>query len=156
VYTFAREVQRPSEATTSGAVVSALDSDEPPQSLPAFTSREGEVLTVYDGEDYLEFELVKRGVQGRTYGMVADPVNSFGVWPLPPQGLPMPSTEDGSPIFRAGSLDSSGQTTYIPVDEYPREGVAIAPDTPPSDPAGGNPNWTWWEEFTLGEALVEP
>ncbi len=77
--------------------------------------------------------------------MVVGPIGSFGKWPLPPPGLPMPTQEDGSPVFKASVVDDHGQRIYVAEEGYPREGIAIAPNTSSNDPAAGNPNWTWWE-----------
>jgi hypothetical protein len=144
-YRFERNVSQPSQLVTAGPVVTSLDTGEPAQQFTAYEGQRSGTLVVYDGDRYMEFELVQRSNRGRQYAMVIRPVTSFGLWPLPPAALQMPTSPDGSPVFVEANLDGHGQRTYIPDGPYPREGFAIAPGTPTRDPAEGNPNWTWWE-----------
>jgi hypothetical protein len=144
-YVFLRDSARPSNLVTAGVVVTALDTNEPASQYTVFEGPRPYSLVLQDDSDYLEFDLVLRSTLGRQYAMTVAPVDSFGKWPLPPSGLRMPTREDGSPVFERGSLDDVGQAMYVPGDDYPREGFGIAPNTPSTDPAGGNPNWTWWE-----------
>jgi hypothetical protein len=144
-YRYERTTGAPSTLTTAGVVVTALDTDEPAEQYTAFEGSTQGTILLQDGSRYLEFELVRRTGQGTEYAMVVGPIDSFGQWPLPPSGLPMPTQPDGSPIFGAGPTDDQGQRMYLPEGDYPRDGIAIAPGTPERDPAAGNPNWTWWE-----------
>lgn len=130
---------------TAGVVVTALDTEEAASQHTAFQGTSQYSLLVSDGEQYYEFDLVRRTSMGRQHALTIAPVSAFGQWPLPPSELPMPARDDGSPLFEEGAWDSHGQRTYVPTGEYPREGFAIAPGTPSTDPAAGNPNWTWWE-----------
>lgn len=72
------------------------------------------------------------------------PIERFGVWPVLPSRFPVPSTADGSPSFVGAGTDVLGVTAYAVTGRPVTEGFAIAPGTTSSDPAGGNPNWTWW------------
>lgn len=144
-YEFMRDGGTPSDLVTAGVVLTSLDTDEPTSQYPIYEGPRPYSLLLYDGQRYLEFDLVRRSSQGRQHAMTVSPVSSFGQWPLPPSGLRMPTHADGSPVFSKGSLDDHGQFMYVPDATYPREGFAIAPGTTSGDPAGGNPNWTWWE-----------
>lgn len=76
--------------------------------------------------------------------MSGKPIERFGVWPVLPGRFPVPGTADGTPTFVAAGTDSLSVKTYAATGRPVTEGFAVAPGTPTSDPAGGNPNWTWW------------
>ncbi len=72
------------------------------------------------------------------------PIERFGVWPILPTRFPVPSTADGTPSFVVAGTDADNVTIYAATGRPTSEGFAVAPGTPTTDPAGGNPNWTWW------------
>jgi hypothetical protein len=72
------------------------------------------------------------------------PIEKFGVWPVLPTRFPVPTTGDGTPTFVMAGTDALGVSVYAATGRPVTEGFAVAPGTAASDPAGGNPNWTWW------------
>jgi hypothetical protein len=72
------------------------------------------------------------------------PIERFGVWPVLPTRFPAPANADGTPSFVEAGTDSLSVKVYSATGRPVTEGFAVAPGTPTSDPAGGNPNWTWW------------
>jgi hypothetical protein len=72
------------------------------------------------------------------------PIDSFGVWPVLPTRFPVPANADGTPSFVAAGSDALGAKVYAATGRPVTEGFALGPGTATSDPAAGNPNWTWW------------
>lgn len=95
--------------------------------------------------EYLAFDRVTRTYGGVTYALVSADVSAFGVWPSLPVSIPTPASIDGGPTFSFAGKDDSGTAVYRLSAADASAGIAIAPGTPSSDPAGANPNWTWWE-----------
>ena len=144
VYSYARPESKPDQTDVSGAVYSALDTEGPAQQYPAYPGPEPNTLIVFNGEDYLGFKLVTRELDGDLYGMRSEPVDHFGLWPSLPREIPTPTSPDGSPVFESSNMNSYGETVYVMQGTTPEGGFAIAPGTLESDPAEGNPYWTWW------------
>jgi hypothetical protein len=71
-------------------------------------------------------------------------IDSFGVWPVLPTRFPTPTTADGTPTFVAAGTDALGVKVYAAAGRPVSEGFAVAPGTAATDPAAGNPGWTWW------------
>lgn len=96
------------------------------------------------------FTAVTRRFSGVTYVLVPGEarLDDFGIWPELPANIPLPASDDGSPVFREAGTDETGVKVYIRTGSSATQGIAIAPNTPANDPAGGNPNWTWWEPET--------
>lgn len=93
----------------------------------------------------LAFDRVTRDYQGRQYVLQTGPIESFGAWPTLPAGVGKPSSADGSPVFRElGPDPTTGAVLFEPVAGGPALGIAVGPNSPASDPARGNPDWTWW------------
>jgi hypothetical protein len=92
----------------------------------------------------LEFTPVTRQFRGRSYSLRSNPITAYGAWPTLPSDIPPPTDLDGSPTFRkietAGGVD-----VYSRIGATISSGIAIGPGTGGSDPAAGNPGWTWWE-----------
>ncbi|MCX8007050.1 MAG: hypothetical protein N3B11_02930, partial [Coriobacteriia bacterium] len=129
-------------------VVTALDD---PASEPATATAYAEPLdkrTIWlraaDGRT-LAFRLVTRTYANDEYALASGGVVArFGEWPTLPQRFAPPTSPDGSPTFRFFGSDDRGVRIYVPPGGRPQDGFAIAPGTPESDPAAGNPWWTWW------------
>ncbi len=133
-----------SQLTTAGTTTTSLDSAGSSRTYTVFaTPTSGRVALLVGGET-LAFDIVKRRLQGRDYVMTSQPISAFGVWPSLPAGFTQPTTAGGAPTFVLAETDDLGVQLYsrpgIPIES----GFAVAPGTPASDPAGGNPNWTWW------------
>jgi hypothetical protein len=71
-------------------------------------------------------------------------IDRFGVWPSLPARFPVPSNSAGTPTFVNAGTDALGITVFSATGRPVTEGFAIAPGTTTSDPAAGNPGWTWW------------
>lgn len=137
-----------SQLTTAGTTSSALGTGGAPQALTVYsTPTSGQVALIPDGAT-LAFRIVTRLLGGQTYALTSAPIPAFGVWPSLPSGFIVPTTADGAPTFVTAEKDDLGVQVYsrpgIPVTD----GFAIAPGTAESDPAQGNPNWTWWTRTT--------
>jgi len=137
-----------SQLTTAGTTSSALGTGGAPEVLTVYsTPTSGQVALTPDGAT-LAFRIVTRLLGGQTYALTSAPIPAFGVWPSLPSGFTVPTTADGAPTFVTAEKDDLGVQVYsrpgIPVTD----GFAIAPRTAESDPAQGNPNWTWWTRTT--------
>ncbi|HEX9092665.1 MAG TPA: hypothetical protein VF902_01655, partial [Coriobacteriia bacterium] len=139
-----------SELTTAGSVRTALDSGQGATDRTAFTFRDDPssvVLTSPDGA-YLVFEPVVRMLAGGVYQLTTGvAVAKYGDWPSLPAEFPQPTSADGSPVFTAAGSDALGVPVFARTGEGTGAGFAVAPGTQPSDPAGGNPGWTWWSRI---------
>lgn len=150
---FGQDVYRLSSATIGeptgsqiGSVTTALDTGGAATAYPVFADPSSETIIVDVGDDALmRFDPVVRTVRGTAYALRSGAIPAFGQWPSLPSGIPEPSAPDGSPVFIAAGADDAGVTLYVQPGTDPAEGFAIAPGTAPSDPAGGNTGWTWWE-----------
>ena len=97
------------------------------------------------GRAFLRFDPVLRRFNGADFQLQPGiTLDRYGLWPELPSSLPVPSEANGSPTFIAAGTDDSGVTVYVRVGDSPDNGFAVAPGTAPSDPAAGNPGWTWW------------
>lgn len=133
-----------SNLVKAGTIDSALDTDGPPQSFDYYTTPEKNQVVVVDASGKrLLFQLVVRDFAGNRYALRTDTIASFGDWPTMPQGQPVPATSDGSPDYVPAGT-SEGISVYSQVGATPQAGIAVPPGTPATDPAAGNPNWTWW------------
>lgn len=133
-----------SQLTTAGTTSSALGTSGAPEALTVYsTPTSGQVALTSDGAT-LAFRIVTRLLGGQAYALTSAPIPAFGLWPSLPSGFIEPTTADGAPTFVTAEKDDLGVQVYsrpgIPVTD----GFAIAPGTAESDPAQGNPNWTWW------------
>lgn len=139
----------PSVLTTVGAITSTLD-DGASGERPVYLADSGDVVLYARTADgrLLAFERVIR-TRGRTeYALVSGaPITAFGVWPTLPERFEEPTQADGSPTFRYFGSDDARFDIYLPPGGRIEDGFALAPGTPPDDPAAGNPNWTWWQRL---------
>lgn len=138
----------PSDLTTAGAVVSSLGEEGSPATFWAFaTAASPDTLYIRAADaTYLAFVRVTRTLGRQPYQLQAGgPLLRFGEWPTLPERFPAPTDADGGPTFRFFATDDLGVKVYVPLAGGPDDGIAVPPNTPPDDPAAGNPNWTWWE-----------
>jgi hypothetical protein len=128
-------------------VLSALGSVAAPANVPTFRLASDPrpiVRRLPDGA-YRRFDPVTR-----TYGTGTFQLQSgvglarFGEWPRLVSGMSEPTSPDGSPTLRQYGLDSAGVPVYVRIGANPEAGFAVAPGTAATDPAAGNPFWTWW------------
>lgn len=137
-----------SNAATIGVVTSALNTGGSVLEMAAFRGSTKTSLVLQGADDsLLGFELVSRTFQGTPYGLRSGPIEQFGQWPTLPTGIPQPDNADGSPTFERSIADDTGVAIYRRTGQSESSGFAVAPGTSASDPAAGNPNWTWWEPF---------
>lgn len=137
-----------SSLVTATPVLTALDTASDPVSLPAFRigNTPGNAVLLMPDDTYLGFSAVTRAFGGRTFALASGSLlTAYGQWPVLPAQFQAPTAPDGSPTFSFFGKDDAGVLIYVPAGGQPTAGFAVAPGTGPSDPAAGNPNWTWWQ-----------
>ena len=130
-----------------GTVLSAFASPtDTPASAAVFKSPAAdESIVVRTPQGLQSFAPVVRSVNGVRYQLqTGAPLDRYGVWPTLPSGFASPTAPDGSPTFARASIDANGVTVYALSGFTIARGLAVAPNTSASDPAAGDPNWTWW------------
>jgi negative regulator of sigma E activity len=136
-----------SSVTTEGTVLTSLGSAALPTqviTLRMATDPRAVVLRLPGGA-CRRFDPVTRTYGGRLFQLQSGAtISRFGEWPRLIGSVPEPTAADGSPALRRYGLDSTGVPVYVRVGASPESGFAVAPGTQPSDPAAGNPFWTWW------------
>jgi hypothetical protein len=135
-----------SATPTIGTLLTAFAAPGAPQSVTVFRSPLTDGSIVVKGPDGLRlFTPVTRMMSSVRYQLTSGkPIDRFGTWPVLPDRFPAPTNSAGTPSFVAAGTDSLGVTVFSATGRPVTEGFAIAPGTPTSDPAAGNPNWTWW------------
>jgi hypothetical protein len=136
----------PSAAATVGTIQTALGSRTVRTLTVLRVAGDAQdiILALPDGS-YQTFTLVTRSIGDRVFRLHSGPaLDRFGAWPTLPQGYAQPPSGGGSPYYRAAGTDSLDVPVYVRVGQTPDFGFGIAPGTPATDPAAGNPNWTWW------------
>jgi len=150
VYRYAGLVQGIDSATLRrvGSANTALDAAaDPPASIDVLASPDLTRVFVSreQSETVYAFDRVTRLYSNTVYVQRSGDIARFGEWPSLPSGIPQPQTPEGSPTFTPDGQDASGVTVYRRTGSSADSGIAIAPGSPASDPAAGNPGWTWWE-----------
>lgn len=134
---------------SAGALTSSLDTSDTPKQYGVWQSKDDlDLIFVQPSPDatgYLAFRRVVRTLGGRQFALSAEGrPTGYDQWPTLPSTFTTPTASDGSPTFVAAGKDDSGLTAYAPQGASPDAGFAIAPATDVTDPAAGNPYWTWW------------
>jgi hypothetical protein len=94
---------------------------------------------------FVAFRSVERMFKGKPYVLSSNgDLTAYGQWPALPSQYATPTASDGSPTFAPAGRDDTGLQVYAPSGTSAESGFAVAPGTSTSDPAGGNPRWTWW------------
>lgn len=134
-----------------GTVTTSFGGAGAPLQVPAYRSPLTDGSIVVAGPDGSRlYTPVIRLFSSVRYQMVAgNAVERFGIWPTLPARFPVPSSPDGSPTFVAAGPDALGVQTYTAKGTPQTQGFAVAPGTSATDPAGSNPNWTWWEPLLM-------
>ena len=138
----------PSALTTAGVVASAFDTTGPTGALTAWYVRSDttRILLERTPGSFTSFEAVTRSFGGMPYQLASGgALGTYGIWPTLPARFVTPTETDGSPTFRYLGTDDRGGGVYVPVGGRIEDGFAVAPGTAATDPAAGNPNWTWWQ-----------
>lgn len=145
VYEYTSDITvNPANAQKVGNTTSALDTKSAPASYDVFFYGTKDHVTIESGGRWMDFVLVTRSFQGKRYGLQSPPLSGFEQWPTLPAGITTPTGTDGSPDLERYLPDDQGVTIFRIKGREPQAGFAIAPGTSTSDPARGNPNWTWW------------
>jgi len=145
VYTVSDETQSlPQDAARIGSLTSDLGSGTVAEHAVYASETPGTVLVAVDDRTALPAMALVRKLDGASYGLMSASFTEYGVWPALPAGMSQPATDDGSPVFEAAGDDDSGVPIFALTDTEPLTGFAVGPNTESSDPAGGNPSWTWW------------
>lgn len=152
---FQRRVYRPGSLVSTsaaqpqqiGTAVTAFDTSNAPTQVNVYRSPVADGSIVVQGPSGLQvFTPVTRTYDGQVFQLVSGvAIPNFGLWPKLPLEYPVPTAADGSPTFAKAGQDSLDVPIYTPGGTSVTDGFAIAPNTPNSDPAAANPNWTWWE-----------
>lgn len=150
VYRYAGLVQGVDSAALRriGSANTALDAPtDPPASIDVLASPDLTRVFVSreQSETVYAFDRVTRLYNNTVYVLRSGDIARFGEWPSLPSGIPQPQTPEGSPTFTPDGQDASGVTVYRRTGSSTDSGIAIGPGSPASDPAAGNPGWTWWE-----------
>jgi predicted anti-sigma-YlaC factor YlaD len=133
-----------SNLTTGGTTTSSLASQDPPKSLAYYLAPEKNKVVLDDGTgNLLVFQLVTRDFAGRQFVLRSGDLTSYRDWPTMPPPMQPPANPDGAPQFQPAGT-SMGVPAFVQSGTTAEAGIAIGPNTPATDPAGGNPNWTWW------------
>ncbi|GAB4273293.1 MAG: hypothetical protein Kow0056_00110 [Coriobacteriia bacterium] len=147
VYTVDAEITSlPTSLTPVGTVLTSKDLDNAPLPVPVYEDPSGALYLEGSGEGaFMPMQLVTRNYNGTVYALTTDsPIESFGEWPTLPSYIPAPMGENGGPSYVEEGVDSAGVTVYTVLGRTAQDGIAVPPNTPSTDPAAGNPNWTWW------------
>lgn len=134
-----------STATVIGSTNTALGEGNTLQLRTVWAATSPDTVYVADDEGNLfSFARVTRTYVGLTFVLTAGELSSYSQWPQLPTQIAPPTSADGQPTFTYDGTDSSGTRVYRLTNSSATQGIAIPPNTGASDPAGGNPNWTWW------------
>jgi hypothetical protein len=147
VYTPGALLADASSATpTIGTLATAFASGGTPQSATVYRSPLSDGSIVVGGPDGLRlYSPVVRLLSSARYQLTSGAaIDGFGVWPMLPTRFPTPTAADGTPTFVAAGTDALGVKIYAATGRPASEGFAVAPGTAATDPAAGNPGWTWW------------
>ncbi|PKQ16154.1 MAG: hypothetical protein CVT67_06040 [Actinobacteria bacterium HGW-Actinobacteria-7] len=127
-----------------GTSLTALDGQSPPTSREVLALDDRSYVYLSDGTGgYLGFERVTRIYQDRVYALQSGGIPSYGQWPSLPSVVERPKSDDGSPTYALVGNDSRGVAIFGPGGST-AQGILVAPGTNSTDPAAGNPDWTWW------------
>jgi hypothetical protein len=135
-----------SATPTIGTLVTAFASGNAPATVLVYRSPLTDGSIVVPGPDGRRlFAPVIRMLASVRYQLTSGtPIDRFGVWPGLPTRFPTPSNSAGTPSFVQAGSDALGVPVFSATGRPVTEGFAVAPGTSASDPAGGNPGWTWW------------
>lgn len=102
------------------------------------------VYIVDDAGELLGFDRVTRRYRNATYALSSGELLTYGLWATLPAGVDQPTNPNGMPEYVSAGADELGVEVFRPTAGGTDSGFAVAPGTPASDPAAGNPGWTWW------------
>ena len=134
-----------------GTVTTSFGGAGAPSQVPAYRSplTDGSIVVAGPDGSRLYTPVIRLSSSVRYQMVAGNAVERFGIWPTLPARFPVPSSPDGSPTFVAAGADALGVQAYTAKGTPQTQGFAVAPGTPAADPAGSNPNWTWWEPLLM-------
>lgn len=129
-----------------GTISTAFGGAAAPTQVPVYRSPITDGSIVVAGPDGARiYAPVTRMSNSVKYQLAAgNAIDRFGAWPELPSRFPAPTSADGAPTFEPAGSDALGVQVYSARGVPLTQGFAVAPGTPSTDPAGSNPNWTWW------------
>jgi hypothetical protein len=128
-----------------GTMRLAFSSGKTPTMRTVYAKDAKQRIYIQDDSQVLQsFDVVTRTYQGVTYSLRARDIDTLGTWPQMPVDIQTPTSPNGSPVFALDSESTSSAPVYHRTGSSAKQGIAIPPNTPPPDPAAGNPSWTWW------------
>jgi hypothetical protein len=139
----------PSSLSVAGTLQSSLDTTSAPVGRQVLRSgSDADVIFIQPDAaqtTYTAFRRVIRLRGGKRYALQAgSPIDSYGQWPVLPAQFAPPTAANGAPTFVPAGKDDNGFDIYTPPNASADAGFAVAPGTASNDPAGADPNWTWW------------
>lgn len=137
----------PASDDAIGTVLSDLGTGEATGRTVYSTALSTRVLVEGPDNRTWEADLITRTLDNATFALQSGPINEFGTWPSLPAGFSTPENPDGSPSFEAAGTDDRSVPIFVPPGRSPSAGFAVGPGTGSSDPAAGNPGWTWWTPY---------
>jgi len=146
VYTPGALLADASSATpTIGTLTTSFASGGSPSTVSVMRSPLSDGSIVVQSPDGVRvFAPVIRTLSSARYQLTAKTIDRFGVWPTLPDRFSTPTDATGAPSFVSAGSDGAGIGVFAAIGHPVTEGFAVAPGTSASDPAAGNPNWTWW------------
>lgn len=138
------EAMQRSSLSDIGMTTTSLDSTTPRARTVKALQGSSRIYLEDDRFQILAFEPVFREFEGRSYQLSTRDISGFGTWPMLPSQIAAPSQENGAPSFVEAQGTGQEVKIYRLAAGTVGSGIAVAPGSPASDPAGGNPNWTWW------------
>lgn len=134
----------PDDATLVGSLMSDLGSGSPLTRDVYAADSPGTIIVAEDRRDGYTATALVRSFRGKSFGLQSSDFAQLGVWPSLPPGMSEPTNEDGSPVFEAAGKDDAGVPIFVVPGAEAASGFAVGPGTSATDPAAGNPGWTWW------------
>lgn len=128
----------------AGETLTALGTGGSPVAHSVYSADDPDRAYVADGPQLFAFDRVKRTFGGSNYQLTSADLTAYGQWPTLPPTITQPTAADGSPTFVTLQIDVTGARIYRLSTADAQTGIGVAPGTTASDPAAGNPNWTWW------------
>ena len=129
----------------AGSASVVLSSAGEAKSRPVYVGADpSRVFLEDDSGTLIAFDRVVRVFRGTTYQQQSSAITLFEAWPTLPAQITAPTTPDGSPELVLEGTDDAGVKVYRLASSGALTGIGVAPVTASTDPAAGNPNWTWW------------
>lgn len=134
-----------SELTSQGVVLLPGAADQSDKTAYSWANDTSAIVVETAPGTFQVYVPVVRMFDAGTYQLATgSSLQRSGQWPDLPVGMTQPTSADGSPVFVSAGTDALGVQVFTRAGETAAQGIAVPPGTKSSDPAAGNPNWTWW------------